>query len=159
YPRFPGWAGMGGRGFCRRAARFGEGGHRCRSHGHAVEFEPMPNPVLLVHDDVSQIAAVRRLLDNEGCDVTLATSAGDAAVGFGNCRPRLVVLAPGVEGGRGQAALESLRQHPQWSGAKLLLLGGPLEACDAPVLSLPLDGAALLDAVHGLLGPDPAPPA
>src|SRR5262252_2651318 len=150
---------MRGRGFSRRAARFGESGYRCRSHGHAVEFAPMPNPVLLVHDDVSQIAAVRRLLANEGCDVTLVTSADDAAVAFGNCHPRLVVLAPAVEGGRGKAALESLRQHPQWSGAKLLLLGGALEECDAPALSLPLDGAALLDAVHTLLGPDPAPPA
>ena len=119
----------------------------------------MPNPVLLVHDDVSQIAAVRRLLANEGCDVTLVTSADDAAVAFGNCHPRLVVLAPAVEGGRGKAALESLRQHPQWSDAKLLLLGGALEECDAPALGLPLDGAALLDAVHTLLGPDPAPPA
>ena len=119
----------------------------------------MPNPVLVVHDDVSQIAAVRRLLAHEGCDVTLATSAQEAAVAFADCHPRLVVLAPAVEGGRGQAALESLRQHPQWSGAKLLLLGEPLEGCEAQALSLPLDGAALLDAVRNLLSPEAAPPA
>jgi len=118
----------------------------------------MANPVLLLHDDVSQIAAVRRLLVNEGCEVTLATSAADAAVAFDQCHPRLVVLAPALEGGRGEAALEALQQHSDFSGAKLLLLGAPLEASDAPVLSLPLDGAAFLEAVRTLLGPDTGPP-
>jgi CheY-like chemotaxis protein len=116
----------------------------------------MQTPVLLVHDDVSQIAAVRRLLVNEGCEVTLATSAADAVLAFGNCLPRLVVLAPSVEGGRGRSALEGLARHPDWKMSKLLLLGETIEDCDAPVLAVPLDGAAVLETVRSLLSNEPA---
>jgi CheY-like chemotaxis protein len=115
----------------------------------------MQTPVLLVHDDVSQIAAVRRLLVNEGCEVTLATSAADAVLAFGNCLPRLVVLAPSVEGGRGRSALEGLARHPEWKMSKLLLLGEPIQDCDAPVLALPLDGAAVLETVRSVLSNEP----
>lgn len=115
----------------------------------------MRTPVLLVHDDVSQIAAVRRLLVNEGCEVTLATSAADAVLAFGNCLPRLVVLAPSVEGGRGRSALEGLARHPDWKMSKLLLLGETIPDCDAPVLALPLDGAAVLETVRSLLSNEP----
>jgi CheY-like chemotaxis protein len=115
----------------------------------------MQTPVLLVHDDVSQIAAVRRLLVNEGCVVTLATSAADAVLAFGNCLPRLVVLAPSIEGGRGRSALEGLARHPDWKMSKLLLLGETIQDCDAPVLAVPLDGAAVLETVRSLLSNEP----
>jgi CheY-like chemotaxis protein len=111
----------------------------------------MQTPVLLVDDDVSQIAAVRRLLVSEGCEVTLATSAADAVLAFANCLPRLVVLAPSVEGGRGRSAIEGLARHPDWKMSKLLLLGETIQDCDAPVVALPLDGAAILEAVRSLL--------
>ncbi len=115
----------------------------------------MQTPVLLVHDDVSQIAAVRRLLVNEGYEVTLATSAADAVLAFGNCLPRLVVLAPSVEGGRGRSALEGLERHPDWKMSKLLLLGETIQDCDAPVIALPFDGAAVLETVRSLLTNEP----
>src|SRR5438093_832016 len=43
----------------------------------------MAAPVLLVHDDIAAIAAVRRLLAREGYEVVLATSAADAVSAFG----------------------------------------------------------------------------
>ncbi len=119
----------------------------------------MPASVLLVHDDIALIAAVRRLLINEGCEVTLATSASDAVIVYGDMVPSLVVLCPAVEGGRGKAALDGLSQHPDWSSSHLLLLGEAVPGYDAPVVSLPLDGSIFMEMVRSALKPADAPPA
>ena len=119
----------------------------------------MPASVLLVHDDIALIAAVRRLLINEGCEVTLATSASDAVIVYGDMVPGLVVLCPSVEGGRGKAALDGLSQHPDWSSSRLLLLGEGVPGYDAPVVSLPLDGSIFMERVRSALKPAEAPSA
>jgi CheY-like chemotaxis protein len=117
----------------------------------------MPASVLLVHDDIALIAAVRRLLINEGCEVTLATSAADAVIVYGDMKPGLVVLCPSVEGGRGKAALDGLSQHPDWGSSGLLLLGEGVPGYDAPVLSLPLDGSIFMESVRSALKVAEAP--
>src|SRR5579863_4499258 len=110
----------------------------------------MAAPVLLVHDDISAIASVRRLLAREGYEVVLATSAADALIAFGHYLPGLIVLAPSVEGGRGRVVLEELAQHPDSPLARVLLLGETVPGFGAPVVPLPLDGATFLQHVQEL---------
>jgi|GEM_PF-1754602 len=112
----------------------------------------MAGDVLLVHDDVAAIAAIRRLLTRQGHEVVLATSVADALIAFGHFAPRLVVLSPAVEGGRGALALRELSQHPNARHARVLLLGESVEGSSAPVAPLPLDGTAFLQTVSQLLG-------
>lgn len=107
----------------------------------------MGAPVLLVHDDIAAIAAVRRLLAREGYEVVLATSAADAVIAFGHHLPSLIVLAPQVEQGRGRVVLEELALHPDAKLARVLLLGETIPGFGAPVVPLPLDGAMFLQAV------------
>src|SRR5512132_2862319 len=107
--------------------------------------------VLLVHDDIAAIAAVRRLLSRAGHEVILATSAADAIIAFGHHLPALVILSPWVEGGRGAVFLEELSNHPSGQSAHVLLLGAPVEGYALEVIPLPLDGAAFLETVEGAL--------
>ncbi|MFP2931755.1 response regulator receiver protein, partial [Pyxidicoccus sp. 3LG] len=111
----------------------------------------MGAPVLLVHDDIATIAAVRRLLTRAGHEVILATSAADALIGFGHHLPSLIVLAPGVEGGRGRLVLEELLQHPDGKKARVLLLGEAIAGFSAPVAPLPLDGTGFVELVDSLI--------
>ncbi|MBU8894345.1 response regulator receiver protein [Corallococcus sp. M34] len=107
--------------------------------------------VLLVHDDIATIAAVRRLLSREGHEVILATSAADALIAFGHHLPELIVLAPGVESGRGRVVLEELVQHPEGHRARVLLLSESIEGFSAPVAPLPLDGPSFVALVDSLI--------
>src|SRR5436190_10653810 len=111
----------------------------------------MTSPVLLVHDDIATIAAVRRVLGHAGYEVVLATTSADALISFGHHLPGLVVLSPSVESGRGVVVLEELTQHPQAERLRVLLLGGPIEGWDVPVIELPLDGDVFVATVQQLL--------
>jgi len=117
----------------------------------------MAEPVLLVHDDIATIASVRRLLTREGYEVILATSVADALIGFGHHLPVLLVLAPGVESGRGHLVLEELGLHPDMRLARVLLLGDAVPGSAAPVAPLPLDGAGFVAQVAHLIA-SPAGP-
>ncbi|WP_434387882.1 hypothetical protein [Melittangium boletus] len=117
----------------------------------------MAESVLLVHDDIATIASVRRLLAREGYEVILATSVADALIGFGHHLPVLIVLAPGVESGRGHLVLEELGLHPDMRLARVLLLGDGIEGSAAPVSPLPLDGAGFMNQVTSLIAAPPGP--
>src|SRR5215813_10153780 len=101
----------------------------------------MGTPLLLVHDDPIIIDSVKQLLIREGCEVAVATSAADAVLAFGQRKPALVLLWPGVEGGRGRVAIRGLEQHPDWGGCQVLFLGEGVPGFDAAALPLPLDAA------------------
>ncbi len=115
----------------------------------------MAAPVLLVHDDLATIASVRRLLAREGFEVILATSAADALIAFGHYLPGLVVLAPSVEGGRGQVVMEELAIHPDRGLARVLLLGESIPGFAAAVVPVPLDAPLFLEAVARLMRDPP----
>src|SRR5580698_10239078 len=104
----------------------------------------MAAPILLVHDDIATIATVRRLLAREGYEIILASSAADALIAFGHYLPGLIILSPGVEGGRGQVVMEELAQHPDGKLARVLLLGESIPGFGVPVAPLPLDGVSFL---------------
>jgi len=110
----------------------------------------MGSPVLLVHDDLVTIATVRRLITRDGLDLVLATTASDAVVAYGQDKPSLVLLASGVEEGRGAEALAELREYAE-EELNLVILGEPIPGSDAPVVSLPLDGALFLQTVRTAL--------
>jgi hypothetical protein len=101
----------------------------------------MAPPVLLVADDLSTIAAVKRVLGREGYEVILATSAADAVIAWGHHLPGLVVLQPSVESDRGAVVLEELQQHPDAQLLRVVLLGEAVPGFSYEVEPLPLDGA------------------
>ncbi len=105
-------------------------------------------PILLVADDLSVIASVKRVLAREGYECVLATSAADAVIAFGHMLPGLIVLQPSVESERGGVLLEELQGHPDAQLLRVLLLGETIPGFAWPVVPLPLDPeyfAAALD--------------
>lgn len=112
----------------------------------------MAAPVLLVHDDLQVIAALKRLLAREGYEVVLATSAADAVIAFGHHLPGIILLAPSVESGRGHVVLEELQQHPDGKLARVLLLGESVAGFGFPVAPLPVDDA-LIQQINDLINP------
>jgi len=115
----------------------------------------MPQPLLLVHDDLATIASVRRALTRAGHSVHLATSTSDALSACQQLSPAAILLAPSVEGGRGAQLLAEFRARPASAGTPIILLGEGVEGVSLPVLSLPVDSLALLQAVESALhGPE-----
>src|SRR5437868_7001712 len=112
----------------------------------------MAAPVLLVHDDLQTIAALRRILAREGYEVVLATSAADAVIAFGHHLPGLILLAPSVESGRGHVVLEELQNHPDAKLAKVLLLGESIPGFGHPVAPMPPDDS-LAGQINDLINP------
>lgn len=98
-------------------------------------------PILLVADDLSVIASVKRVLGREGYECVLATSAADAVIGFGHSLPGLVLLQPSVESDRGAVVLEELQNHPDNKLLKVVLLGETVPGFPWPVEPLPIDQA------------------
>lgn len=96
-------------------------------------------PILLVADDLSVIASVKRVLAREGYECVLATSAADAVIAFGHLLPGLIIVQPSVESDRGGVLLEELQGHPDAKLLRVLLLGETIPGFAWPVLPLPLD--------------------
>ncbi len=96
-------------------------------------------PILLVADDLSVIASVKRVLAREGYECVLATSAADAVIAFGHLLPGLIILQPSVESDRGGVLLEELQIHPDAQLLRVLLLGETSPGFAWPVIPLPLD--------------------
>lgn len=99
----------------------------------------MAPPVLLVADDLSTIASVKRVLGREGYEVILATSAADAVIAWGHHLPGLVILQPTVESERGSVVLEELQQHPDAQLLHVVLLGESIPGFGYHVEPLPID--------------------
>ena len=109
----------------------------------------MAGPVLLVHDDLEVIAAIRRLLAREGYEVVLATSAADAVIAFGHHLPIAILLAPSVESDRGRVVLDELKTHPDGQLAHVILLGETIPGYGYPMAPMPPD-QQLVDLVNDL---------
>jgi len=112
-------------------------------------------PLLLVHDDLATIALVRRTLVRAGHTVELATSAADALTAAATLQPALVLLAPGVESGRGAALLQELHARPETARLRILLLGRMVDGHRGSVLPTPFRAETLLQAVDQALSADP----
>ena len=115
----------------------------------------MASTLLLVHDDLATIALVRRTLVRAGHTVELATSTADALTAATTLQPALVLLAPGVESGRGAALLQELASRPETSRLPILLLGRMVDGHRGPVLPTPFRAETLLRAVDEALAPHP----
>jgi len=112
-------------------------------------------PLLLVHDDLATIALVRRTLVRAGHTVELATSTADALTAATTLQPGLVLLAPGVESGRGAALLQELHGRPETARLRILLLGRMVDGHRGAVLPTPFRAETLLHAVEEALAADP----
>ena len=111
----------------------------------------MASTLLLVHDDLATIALVRRTLVRAGHTVELATSAADALSAASTLQPALVLLAPGVESGRGAALLRELGSRPDTARLRVLLLGRMVDGHRGPLLPTPFRSETLLRAVDEAL--------
>lgn len=96
-------------------------------------------PILLVADDLSVIASVKRVLAREGYECVLASNTADAVIAFGHLLPGLIVLQPSVESDRGALLLEELQGHPDAKLLRVLILGETVPGFAWPVVPLPLD--------------------
>ena len=117
----------------------------------------MAAPLLLVHDDLATIALVRRTLVRAGHTVELATSTADALASASTLRPSLILLAPGVEAGRGPALLQDLATRADTADLPVLLLGRAVEGFQGPVLPAPFRAETVLKAVEQALAAAPPP--
>ena len=115
----------------------------------------MASTLLLVHDDLATIALVRRTLVRAGHTVELATSTADALTAATTLQPALVLLAPGVESGRGAALLHELNGRPETARLRILLLGRMVDGHRGTVLPTPFRAETLLHAVDEALAADP----
>ena len=115
----------------------------------------MTASLLLVHDDLATIALVRRTLVRAGHTVELATSTADALTAAATMQPALVLLAPGVESGRGAALLHELASRPETARLRVLLLGRMVDGHRGPVLPTPFRAETLLHAVDEALAAEP----
>ena len=109
----------------------------------------------MVHDDLATIALVRRVLMRAGHSVELATSTADALTAAATLQPALVLLAPGVESGRGAALLHELNGRPETARLRVLLLGRMVDGHRGTVLPTPFRAETLLHAVDEALAADP----
>ncbi|MBK7858432.1 MAG: hypothetical protein IPJ65_07375 [Archangiaceae bacterium] len=108
--------------------------------------------VLLIDDDGPQVSAIERLLASEGREVEVAGTVAEALAAFGRGQPELILLAPGIESGRGHFVLEERVVHPQVRAVPVLLLGESVPGFEYPVAALP-PGEALLEQVRQLAPP------
>ena len=108
----------------------------------------MASPVLLVADDLSTIAAVKRVLAREGYEVILATNAADAVIAWGHHLPGLLLLQPSVEGDRGAVLLEELQQRPEAGLLRVVMLGETLPGYPYAVEPLPLEADHFIETLN-----------
>ena len=99
--------------------------------------------VLLVDDDIAEIAAVKRVLRAAGLQVVLATNASDAVAEVARALPEILLVATACENGEGAALGRRLATEEGTREVPLLLLGERVEDVPAPALPLPIDAAAL----------------
>ena len=104
-------------------------------------------------DDIAEISAVKRALQNAGLQPTLATNSTDALGAIEGAAPDVVVLAPSCENGDGAALARDIAARDATRHIPLVLLGGgDVEGVSAAVVPRPIDSAVLQRAVEDALG-------
>jgi CheY-like chemotaxis protein len=103
----------------------------------------LPRRVLLVDDDIAEIAAVKRVLRAAGLQAVLATNASDAIAEVARALPEVLLVAAACENGEGTALARRLAMEDATREVPLLVLGDRVEEVSAPALPLPVDAAAL----------------
>jgi CheY-like chemotaxis protein len=111
----------------------------------------LPRRVLLVDDDIAEIAAVKRVLREAGLQTVLATNASDAVAEVSRTLPEILVVAAACESGEGAALVRRLASEERTRGVPLLVLGEGVEDVAAPALPLPIDPAALTSEIAAAL--------
>jgi CheY-like chemotaxis protein len=109
----------------------------------------VPRRILLVHDDLAEIAAVRRALAAEGDEVLLATNASDALAALAADPLDAVLLAPECDGGDGAAVAREVG-----GATPVILIGG--DAAAAFRVRRPLEADEVREVVASALRSAPA---
>src|SRR3990172_1559578 len=108
--------------------------------------------VLLVDDDIAEIAAVKRVILRAGFHTLLATNSTDALAAVEEAAPEVVVVAPAGEGGEGALFAPQLASRDATRHIPVVLLGAAeMDGIAAEVLSRPIDPSALDAALRAAL--------
>jgi CheY-like chemotaxis protein len=117
-----------------------------------------PNPVFVIEDDADTMAAVVKLLEDNGWPVVTATN-GEQAINqlSDGLRPGLIVIDLMLPKVSGWDVLQHLREVPELSDIpKIVMTAFPranLRVTAEVVLHKPVDYDRLINAVLDLLGP------
>ncbi|HET9598248.1 MAG TPA: response regulator, partial [Anaeromyxobacteraceae bacterium] len=106
----------------------------------------MAGRILLVDDDISEIAAVKRVLQRAGHRAVLATNASDALSAVASLAPDLAVVAADCDGGGGEEVARRLAAGPG-PAVPVVLLGEAVDGVPARALARPVDAGALEEEV------------
>ncbi|HEX7625064.1 MAG TPA: hypothetical protein VF400_15910 [Anaeromyxobacteraceae bacterium] len=119
----------------------------------------MPRQVLLVDDDIAEIALVKRALERGRHEARVATNVSDAWAELARAAPEVVLLAPECDGGEGAEVAVRLAGQPGARAVALVLLGSAVEGVQARVVARPLDARELEEALEQAAAPTAAPTA
>jgi CheY-like chemotaxis protein len=137
-------------------------------HKHAMpepaEWQDRSRRILIAEDEPGMAHAIRRVLTRAGFETAIGSDGFLAGSLLHTFRPALMTLDLRMPGIDGHGVLRFLRDTPPPFPLKVLVISaepaGCLEAARAlgadGVLSKPFDNEALLEAVHALLGKNPA---
>ena len=108
--------------------------------------------ILLVDDDIAEIAAVKRVILRAGFHTLLATNSTDALAAVEEAAPEVVVVAPACESGEGALFARQLASRDATRHIPVVLLGAAeMDGIAAEVLSRPIDPSALDAALRAAL--------
>ena len=117
----------------------------------------MPRTVLLVDDDLAEIALVKRALERGGYEARVATNVSDGWSELARTSSDVLLLAPECDGGEGAELARRLTGQLGARSVALVVLGAPVEGVLARVVARPIDARVLEEALEqaGLRDRDP----
>jgi len=111
--------------------------------------------ILLLDDDIAQIAAVKRVLLKEGYQPLLATNGSDLRAQLAKARPELLLVATDCEGQEGLLVARELSSAEETCDIPIVLIGEGEVAGAVASLAKPIEAAALVEAVTDALSRPP----
>jgi len=108
----------------------------------------VPRTVLLVDDDLAEIALVKRVLERGRHEALVATNASDAWLELERGSKEVLLLAPECDGGEGAELARRLTGGLGTRPVALVVLGAAVEGVLARVVARPIDEVELEEALE-----------
>ena len=82
----------------------------------------MGKSILIVDDDPNLVVSLEYMMRQQGYQVRVATSGGNALLAMGDCAPDLVLLDVTMPGLSGYDVCQKVRENPAWFGIRIIML-------------------------------------
>ena len=82
----------------------------------------MGKSILIVDDDPNLVVSLEYMMRQQGYQVRVATSGGNALLAMGDCAPDLVLLDVTMPGLSGYDVCQKVRENPAWSAVRIIML-------------------------------------